>query len=259
MKIFITHYTPLVERRAHIEELLKNLNFVGEFITDFDREYLGDLSQKYQFDSEKWEAEYRLIKNILIRNISDSYKQESFKHKLYWKLVKLFGRSSNPKCFRARKLTSSEISLTLKHHKALNKISKSKEPGLILEDDILLKPESKKLIEDSFFLCKNQFDYIDLGGGCDLPLFNEDKKVKGNNRFINLKIPRSRTTAAYMVNSKCAKILADGILPLTMPIDWKYQYLFIKNNVKVAWSSPSAFIHGSENIFKTSIDKYADI
>ena len=255
MKIFITHYTPLAERRAHIEELLKNLGYSGEFITDFDREHLGDISQKYIFDSKKWVAEYHLIKHILIRNIANSCKQESLRHKLYWKLVRIFGKLLNPKCFKARKLSTSEISLTLKHHKALNDISKSNVPGLILEDDIFLKPESKKLIEDSFFLCKNQFDYIDLGGGCDLPLFNEDIKLKGNNRFVKLKIPRSRTTAAYMVNPKCAKILADSLFPLTMPIDWKYQYLFIKNNMKVAWSSPSAFIHGSQGIFKTSIDK----
>ena len=255
MKVFITHYTPLKERRAHIEKLLDKLNYSGDFITEFDREELDDLASKYKYNSNQWNAEYSLIKNVLIRNISNTDKKKSLKHKFYWNFVKLFEKISTPKCFRPRELTLSEISLTLKHHKALKEIQKSNEPGLIMEDDIFLKPESKQLIENAFLLCKNEFDYIDLGGGCDLPLFNEDMQLKNNNRFIKLKIPRSRTTASYMVNSKSAKILSDGLFPLSMPIDWKYQYLFLKNNIKVAWSTPSAFIHGSQGIFKTSIAK----
>ena len=255
MKIFITHYTPLKERKAHIEELLYKLNYKGYFITEFDREELDECSWKYKFNSNQWKTEYHLIKNILFKNVSNFGKKRSLKHKIYWDLAKIFEKISTPKCFRPRKLTLSEISLTLKHHKALKEIEKSDEPGLIMEDDIILRPESKQLIENSFLLCKSEFDYIDLGGGCDLPLFKEDKQLKKYHRFIKLNIPRSRTTAAYMINSKCAKVLSEGLFPLSMPIDWKYQYLFLKNNIKVGWSNPSAFIHGSQGIFKTSIGK----
>ena len=259
MKTFVMHYTPLKERKLHIESLLNELDIEGEFVTKFDKEVLDISDKDLQQDMSKWNKQLEIIKTIQIKNILKTNKQASLFYNIYWQYIKIFQKTHTPRSLKPRNLSSSEISLTLKHLFALKKISKTNEPGLIIEDDIILKPESKLLINDSYTLCKNQFDYIDLGGGCNLPLFKEDKKVKGNNRFINLKIPRSRTTAAYMVNSKCAKVLADGLLPLTMPIDWKYQYLFIKNNFKVAWSSPSAFIHGSEIIFKTSIDKHSDI
>ncbi len=253
------HYKPLKERKLHIKNLLNELDIEGEFVTNFDKEVLDISDKNLQQDISKWNKQLEIIKTIQIKNILNTKKQASLFYNIYCQYIKIFQKTYTPRSLKPRNLSPSEISLTLKHYYALKKISKTNEPGLILEDDIILKPESKLLIKDSYTLCKNKFDYIDLGGGCDLPLFKEDKKLKGNNRFINLKIPRSRTTAAYMVNSKCAQVLADGLFPLTMPIDWKYQYLFVKNNMKVAWTSPSAFIHGSENIFKTSVDKSVDI
>lgn len=40
--IFITHYTPLKERREFIQNQLDKLNINGEFITDYDREVLSE-------------------------------------------------------------------------------------------------------------------------------------------------------------------------------------------------------------------------
>tara|TARA_B100000212_G_C27290205_1_gene496934 strand:- start:226 stop:990 length:765 start_codon:yes stop_codon:yes gene_type:complete len=253
------HYSPLIDRKLNIENLLDELEIEGEFITEFDKEVLNKSDKKLQQNILLWKKELNLIKSIMIRNIIETNRNSSIAFKLYWQYIKFFQNIITPKSFMPRELSLSEKSLTLKHHLALEKIYESKEPGLIIEDDIILKPESKQLIEDSYFLCKKNFDFIDLGGGCDLPIFKEDKKINENDRFINLKIPRSRTTAAYMISSDCAKVLSNGLLPLTMPIDWKYQFLFVKNNLKVAWSYPSAFVHGSESIFKTSIDKFSNV
>ena len=38
MKIYITHYSPLIERKKHIKKLLKEIALEGEFIEEFDRE-----------------------------------------------------------------------------------------------------------------------------------------------------------------------------------------------------------------------------
>ena len=84
----------------------------------------------------------------------------------------------------------------------------------------------------------------------------EDKFLIDEERFVQLKIPRSRTTAAYIINPESALKLASGILPVTMPIDWQYQFLFLKHNFKVLWTYPPAFIHGSKEskyFFKSSI------
>ena len=37
------------------------------------------------------------------------------------------------------------------------------------------------------------------------------------------------------------------MVPLIMPTDWQFNYLFQKHNFKVAWSNPPAFIHGSQS------------
>ena len=54
--------------------------------------------------------------------------------------------------------------------------------------------------------------------------------------------------------SKKAKLLSNGLFPISLPIDW-YQNLLLKINSKVAWAVPPAFIHGSENLFKPQLDK----
>ena len=42
MYIFITHYTPLVERKNHISNQLDKYNFKYEYITNYDRETLTE-------------------------------------------------------------------------------------------------------------------------------------------------------------------------------------------------------------------------
>ena len=254
MKIYITHYSQLVERKNHIKKLLKEIAMEGEFIEKFDKEEIQN--KKFIQDKYTWQTQLSFIKKIIIRNILENKKDKNIKSKIYWNFFYIFNKLLTPKSFRFRNLSLAEISLTLKHYVALKKIADSKEPGLIMEDDIILKPESKLLIEKSFLLCKNKFDYIDLGGGCELPLFEEDKFLIDEGRFVKLKIPRSRTTAAYLVNPESALKLASGILPVSMPIDWQYQFLFLRHNFKVLWTSPPAFIHGSKEskyFFKSSI------
>ena len=57
-----------------------------------------------------------------------------------------------------------------------------------------------------------------------------------------------------MITPAAAKELALGIFPITMPIDWQYQYVFKKMDFKVSWSYPSGFIHGSQKYFASSIN-----
>lgn len=256
MKIYITHYSPLKNRKTHIEKLLKELDLRGEFIKDFDREEINIKDKKFIQNKVLWEKQLSVIKIIFIKNILENTKNKNFARKVYWQFFYIFNRFLTPKSFRFRSLSLAEISLTLKHYVALRKIENSNEPGLIMEDDVILKPETKNLIKKSYWLCKNKFDFIDLGGGCDLPIFKEDLFVFDEKRFIKLKIPRSRTTAAYIISPKSASKLANGLFPIVMPVDWQYQFLFLKNNFKVAWTYPPAFIHGSiefKDIFKSSI------
>ena len=252
MKTYVIHYTPLIDRRRNIEILLKELNLEAEFITEFDKETLNLEDKKLTQLPKIWFEEIREIKDILIKNII-SNKNCSIKSKIYWFLIKNSKNLFLPRSFKFRKLSPAEISLTFKHFSALKKIELSNEPGLIIEDDVLLDSNTNELIKESFKLCDKNFDYIDLGGGCNLPLFHDDKPCRYDKRFKSLDTPRSRTTAAYILNPKTAKLLSDGLFPISLPIDWKYQFLFKKNKLRVAWAMPPAFIHGSEFFFKSSI------
>ncbi len=252
MKTYIMHYKPLEERKSHILKLILKLGLKAKFITEYDREELDINDKRFIQKPEIWNIEIALIKNILLNNIIKN-KNISIKSYLYWNFIKNIQNLYIPSLFRFRKISLAEISLTLKHYAALKEISKSNKPGLIIEDDVLLKKETKNLISTAFELCEKEFDYIDLGGGCDLPLYQEDIAHPIKKGFFHLKIPRSRTTAAYMINPKAASILVKNIFPISIHLDWKYQYIFIKENFKVSWTVPSAFLHGSESVFHSAI------
>ena len=256
MQAFVVHYTPLVDRKNHINNLFNELDIKPKFITKYDRENLLEFSNIYNFSEERWNQQINEIKDILLKNSFCKSSRIEDKFNLFAKnrLNYFYRKFILPKWMKPRKLKLSEISLTLKHYSALKKIENFNEPALIVEDDIVLKADSLDYLKQSFLLCSKKFDYIDLGGGCDLPFYKDDRLIQNTNKFISLAVPRSRTTAAYMITPAAAKKLAIGIFPITMPIDWQYQYIFKKMNFKVSWSYPSGFIHGSQKHFKSSIN-----
>lgn len=253
MEVYVIHYTPLKERRIHIEKLFEDINFEPDFITKYDRENLEEFENKYKFNKSMWDHQLLDIKEILLKNShlkrNDNFEEE-IKNKLLFNIQKIF----NPRWMKARILKPAEISLSLKHFFVLNKIKSSKNPALVVEDDVIANESTYELINKAFELCQADFDYVDLGGGCNLPFYKKDQVISNFKEFISLSIPRSRTTAAYIVSPYGANSLIKGLLPLVMPIDWQFQYLFLKNNFKVAWSNPPAFIHGSQEFFESSIN-----
>ena len=130
---------------------------------------------------------------------------------------------------------------------ALRKIKNLNSPALVIEDDIIAKENSFELIEQAFKLCSQSFDYVDLGGGCDLVPFRNEMPIKNFHNFVLLSLPRTRTTAGYMISPNAARILSEEMTPIIMPTDWQFNYLFKKHKFKVAWSDPAAFIHGSQS------------
>ena len=62
------HYKPLVERKAHIQKLLKKLNLDSEFILQFDREEITELYKKYNLNKEKWNHQLKFTKSIFLNN-----------------------------------------------------------------------------------------------------------------------------------------------------------------------------------------------
>ena len=224
-----------------------------EFITAYDKENIGEYLKNYKLNEKKWNEQLSLIIPILLKD--HSKEKRNVLKTLRLKSNNFYKRYfAIPEEFKPRVLNPAEISLSLKHFHALGEIKKSNRPALVLEDDVISKPNSYELIQQSFELCSKSYDYIDLGGGCDLHPLKKELPIKNYNNFASLSLARTRTTAGYMISSDAADILHDGIIPFTMPVDWQYNYLFKKNNFKVAWSDPPAFIHGSQDIYyKSSI------
>ena len=55
MKIYITHYSPLIERKNHINKLLKEIAIEGEFIEEFNREEIENknfIQNKYIWQNQ---------------------------------------------------------------------------------------------------------------------------------------------------------------------------------------------------------------
>ena len=259
IQIFITHYQPLKERKEYLDKQIKKNNLNVFFITSFDRGSPEFNEINFRFRRILWFKQLFTILDVVFHNskskIPHKVKRSAFqmaKLTLKNKIYKLFF----PFTCLPRVLNNSEISLIFKHIDALKRIVISQKPGVICEDDIRLENYSDKVLQEAYKLCNSEFDFINLGHASKpLPFFQYDKPLEGNYRFIELSIPRSCTTLAYMVSPKAANILLNGLRELIMPADWQIQYLLLKNNLRAAWVIPPLFSHGSVDIYQSSLDR----
>ncbi len=234
MNVFIPHHSPLKERRSAILSTCKNLNPI--LITAFDRESLPPHYLMQSMNEYHWDRYIKKIIHILLTNANMQIK-----------------RTGIPSWLKQRQLKPAEISLTYKHFIALSCIYASKEPGLVFEDDTLSHENSQLMIGQSLSFIKQGYDFVDLGGGCNLPSFASDTVINNFKSFVHTQPPRSRTTAAFAISPEAALLLSKDLFPLVLPLDWSFQYLFIKHSFNVAWSNPPALIHGSQYNTDSSI------
>ena len=234
MKIYIPHYKKLTSRKTNILHVCERLNLQSQLITGYDKEDLPDFSNNQK--DECWEEMVNEIKVILLKNAGLDVKS-----------------SFDNTWLSPRALKKAEVSLTYKHLISLLAIYADGECGIVLEDDIELHPNSTKILEEARRLIKEDIEYIDLGGGCRLPFYSKDHKVYNSEFIVKTNPPRSRTTAGYIVTPKAALKIAMNLFPAILPLDWSYQYIFLKEKMSVAWTNPPAFIHGSQNNQHSSI------
>lgn len=244
MKIYICHYKPLFQRKIYIKDMMKKMKLNFEFITDYDREEINGYLNKYQLNKTEWNKQIKVMKPIFSK--SKNNHNENKKGSNFRKLIRPFlNKIYLSLALKPRKLSSAEISNSLKHLYALRQIKLLKTPALVLEDDVIAKENTVEFIEQALELCSKSFDYVDLGGGCDLTPHIDELPIDSYENFLSLSIPRTRTTAGYMISPKAASILSEEMVPFIMPTGWQFNYLFLKHSFKVAWSEPAAFIHGS--------------
>lgn len=218
MKTYIIHYTKLENRKENISSFLSNTYFDYKFVEDYDKEVLdGNL---YYLPNEE-------TFNQKIKNLWDS---------------KIHG-------FRI--LNDAEISCTIKHILAIEKIANQKEEiGLILEDDAIpIDDNFSEKISELIDTAPNNWDSIFMGAGCGVDFMNQ--KLQGcsliNERFAQVPHPSTNCAEAYLLKKESAKRIYESIVPFQLVSDWELAYHFYKLDMNVYWSIPPLFYQGSKS------------
>ena len=218
MKTYIVHYTKLDNRKKNIINILKNKDLEYEFIEEYDKE-------------------------TICNNIYYSPNKELFEKKIknLW----------DNEFHRFRILNDAEISCTIKHILAIEKISKQKENyGIVLEDDVLpinhnFNIEIKNVIKNA----PKDWDSIFVGSGCGNEFINEKLKDAYliDKNFAKIKHPATNCAEAYILKKDVAKKIYESIIPFQLVSDWELAYQFYLLNMNIYWYIPPIFYQGSKS------------
>tara|TARA_B100001996_G_scaffold373288_1_gene350619 strand:- start:770 stop:1468 length:699 start_codon:yes stop_codon:yes gene_type:complete len=219
-KIYVIHYSKLIERKKYIESIFENLDFDYEFVESFDKEDLNEKNISYFYNDNK---------------------------EIYDEKVKLWDKRSKS----YYKLTDPEISVSIKHLEALKKIEKNKyEFGIILEDDVIPKYVDFILEVENLIKSYKKWDVLFIGEGMGESY--RDSKI-GIRRFIpfkqifKIKHPATNCLEAYIVKKSSINKILEDLIPINLVIDWELAYQFFLKNLNIYWSKKIIFNQGSKN------------
>jgi len=222
-KTYVVHYTRLPERRMYMDSFLRPNDISVEYITSDDQDELS---------------------NELIKEYYNPSKEEYDK-----KILGLYGSDSN----KFRFLSRAEISCTIKHYNALDKVSKEcKEYGLIFEDDIMFVDNFVNHFNTNLSKTPDDWDAIFFGGCCGMDI---EQVAKTHNEVAYLKShPASKCADGYLIRSSLAKKITKTMKPFTTISDWELSYQLFLHDATVYWWSPPLIAQGSEHgIFKSTL------
>ena len=235
--VFLIHYTKNIERLADMRAVFKELCLNYKVIEKWDAgTFEPDLGTP-----EHWVERVYAIKNILLAN-ADQQPNKNYVASLNRYMAT---PASTIPWLQPRALKEGEVSVLLKHLSALLNIAYGKKPyGIVFEDDVRLKSDSKKMFDNiigEFFEKKG--NYLDIAGGAGL-FANESIE----DCLIVLTSPaRTRTCACYCISMQLARTIIKDYFPLSLPIDWQIQYSLTKNRVdRCFWAKNPPLLHGSE-------------
>ncbi len=226
-KIYIIHYTKLVDRKKYIESILNNLDIEYEFIESYDKEDL---------DSEN------------IKNFYDDNRG------LYEKKVKLWKERAN----KYYTLSESEISCTIKHIEALKRIRDGEhEFNLILEDDAIPKYNNFLKYVIPLIRKSQNWDVLLIGEGMGERFRNSKIGIRRFNPFKSMfKIdhPATNCLEAYVVKKSKVDLILDELIPFNLISDWELAHQFFIKNMNIYWSKKIIFSQGSKNnLYKSEL------
>lgn len=222
-KIYVLHYTKLTKRKENLQKQFRHFGIDVEYITLFDQEELNEELIAKNYDSSK----------------------ESYDKKIH----PVYGPLSTPH----RLLNKAEISCTLKHKLAIQKISKECENyGLILEDDIFLADNFVELFDS--FLSSTPPDWDAIFMGCCAGLRVPVENIKENVHAYKKNHPASKGGDSYLLKKELATKISRTMDKFVTISDWELSYQFHTHNANVYWWEPPLVIQGSEHgVYKSTL------
>jgi len=225
-KIFIIHYAKLKDRKAYLDNKIKELD-----ISDFIEWNIAP------------ENEVLTKKDLAFYDKSDVAWNER---------IKTLG--SNAMKLK-RELNKSVIAVTLQHMRTIFKIAKMKKGiYMIIEDDAVLNDDFKKNLEKIISKLNNKkwdICYTDKGGLFSKPKVDLDKDGIG---FYKPEDRNSNTTGSYLLTTECAKKFYKYMKKFVFAIDIEIAYVQRRFNFDVLWSIPFLTKQGSiEGIYLSNI------
>tara|TARA_Y100000310_G_scaffold163309_1_gene163161 strand:- start:11443 stop:12129 length:687 start_codon:yes stop_codon:yes gene_type:complete len=222
-KIYIVHYTRLVERRMHMNSFFRASGINADYILEFDQDELNEeIINEYYFPNEK------------------DYNE---------KILETYGKGSN----QYRLLRPAEISCTIKHYHAIKKLSEEvKDYGLIFEDDIIFMDNFVSLFNLYLQKTPADWDAIFFGSCCGLDVGSH---LVSHDKVAYLKPhPATKCADAYLLRKDLAKKITQTMKPFVTISDWELSYQLRLHDAKVYWWSPPLISQGSEHgLFKTTL------
>jgi GR25 family glycosyltransferase involved in LPS biosynthesis len=246
MNIFVIHYKKLTERRTYLENMfqqLKNYTDINvHWFDNIDRDNLAEYKYMYKEDPEKWTSTNNIWHN-----------------------------SRSP----SRPLTNGEIACAVTHilvYKYI--IDNSIQKALIFEDDVILLNTAEIFVQRMNRVLKELSDDFDMCwlsdfGGWTVENYSMDsvinrpemhvdpylaslnKNIIFDDKYI-YRMPCNKTTDAYFISNKCAKLLYTEFIPFCLPIDWNHTPAILKYNLKNYWTVEPLVSQGSTGIYKSS-------
>lgn len=226
-KIYVIHYTKLQDRLEKLLPILQSSSIPYEIISEYDKETITDdiLAEKFDSGRENFDKK--------IQGLWDS------------------------RVHRYRELNMPEISCTLKHFSALEKLgNECPNYGMIIEDDIFFEEDFSNKFEKLIQETPLDWDSVFLGEGCGVPFIRSRlttaKRVTDGVYLVDH--PATNCAECYLVKPEMAKKLAQS-LPFSLVSDWEISYQLFKHDAKVFWWVPPLASQGSKNgTYKSELD-----
>jgi hypothetical protein len=247
LHIFIISCPSLINSRlSSIRKIFTSVARAAELSTvtvlrEPDEYYCHSYFLNYHYDYGSWDSHIQFCSDEFLSNINHS----AFNH-----LNNTVMSSREMLCtlFPPRRLSISEISISLRHRWIWKHCRKLDGITLVLEDDALIgNPGRFRELLSHLWKIHGLFPYVDYSDNSVVPYPKPSYlyQLEGFELY-SLPIAKTRTLLCYSFSNKVMQSVLSNDTCQSLPIDMHLQYLLKKANMAGCVVSHSSLIHGSK-------------